>query len=131
MVSIHKAQRQRGKLRIGLSGPSGGGKTVSALLLAYGITGDWSKICIIDTENGSGELYVNHTVLSNGKKITIGEYNVITLKEYSPTDYMAAIKESEDHGMDVTIIDSITHEWKYILDAVDKLSNGGKNYSAW
>jgi hypothetical protein len=62
---------------------------------------------------------------------TIGEYNVITLHEYKPTDYMAAIKEAEEHGMEVVIIDSITHEWKYILEAVDKLSGGGKNYTAW
>ena len=33
--------------------------------------------------------------------------------------------------MDVIIIDSITHEWKYILEAVDKLTNGAKNFAAW
>ena len=37
----------------------GRGKTYSALLMAFGITGNWSKIAIIDTENGSADLYEN------------------------------------------------------------------------
>lgn len=51
-----------------------------------------------------------------------------------PTAYMRAIKECEDAGMEVIIIDSITHEWKYILEAVDKIASGGRgmnNYTAW
>jgi len=37
-MKLQKAERHQVKLRIGLSGPSGFGKTYSALLLAYGIT---------------------------------------------------------------------------------------------
>lgn len=36
--------------------------------------------------------------------------------------------------MEVIIIDSITHEWKYILDAVEKItqaSNAKNSYTAW
>lgn len=33
--------------------------------------------------------------------------------------------------MEVVIVDSITHEWKYILEAVDKMTNGAKSYTAW
>lgn len=39
-MKLQKAERHQVKLRIGLSGPSGFGKTYSALLLAYGITND-------------------------------------------------------------------------------------------
>lgn len=132
MVTLQKAQRTRAKLRVGLSGPSGSGKTLSALLLAFGLCGDWDKICIIDTENWSGELYANHSIkLEDGTPFTIGVYNVIRLKEFKPSDYMAAIKACEDANMEVIIIDSITHEWKYILEAVDKLTNGAKNFAAW
>ena len=132
MVTLHKAQRTRAKLRVGLSGPSGSGKTLSALLLARGLTDNWDKICIIDTENGSGELYANHSVkMEDGSLYTIGEYNVITLKEFKPSDYMWAIKACEEAQMEVVIVDSITHEWKYILEAVDKMTNGAKNFAAW
>lgn len=100
-MKLHKAQRHQVKLRLGLSGASGFGKTYSALLLAYGITNDWSKIAIIDTENGSASLYSH-----------LGDYNVLTLDEpYTPERYIQAIETCELSEIDVVIIDSITHEW--------------------
>lgn len=100
-MKLHKAQRHQVKLRLGLSGASGFGKTYSALLLAYGITNDWSKIAIIDTENGSASLYSH-----------LGAYNVLTLEEpYTPERYIQAIETCELSEIDVIIIDSITHEW--------------------
>lgn len=100
-MKLQQAQRQQVKLRLGLSGASGFGKTYSALLLAYGITNDWSKIAIIDTENNSASLYSH-----------LGQYNVLSLNEpYSPERYIEAIKTCEKAQMEVIIIDSITHEW--------------------
>jgi len=101
-MKLHKAERHQVKLRIGFSGPSGFGKTYSSLLLAYGITNDWSKIAIIDTENKSASLYSH-----------LGEFNVLSLEEsFAPERYIKAIKLCEDSGMDVIIIDSISHEWQ-------------------
>lgn len=40
--------RKKAKLRMALTGVSGAGKTLSALYVAYGITGDWKKIALID-----------------------------------------------------------------------------------
>lgn len=96
------ANRTKVKLRIGISGASGFGKTYSALLMAYGITKDWSKIAVIDTENGSADLFDN-----------LGKYNTLTLTApFSPERYIEAIKECEDAGMELIIIDSISHEWE-------------------
>ena len=101
-MKLTKAKRQQLKLRIGLSGPSGFGKTYSALLLAYGMTNDWSKIAVVDTENGSSNLYSH-----------LGDFNVLNLTEpYSPERYIEAIKACEQADIDVIIIDSITHEWQ-------------------
>ena len=100
-MKLQQAQRHQVKLRLGLSGASGFGKTYSALLLAYGITNDWSKIAIIDTENNSASLYAH-----------LGNFNVLSLNEpYSPERYVEAIKTCEKASMEVIIIDSITHEW--------------------
>lgn len=100
-MKLQKAERHQVKLRLGLSGASGFGKTMSALLLGYGITNDWSKIAIIDTENGSASLYSH-----------LGAYNVLTLEDYYPPErYIKAIEMCEEAGMEVVIIDSITHEW--------------------
>jgi hypothetical protein len=101
-MKLHQAQRSKVKLRLGLSGASGFGKSYSALLLAYGITNDWTKIAIIDTENNSASLYSH-----------LGDFNVLTLEEpYNPERYIEAIKTCEKAAMEVIIIDSITHEWQ-------------------
>lgn len=100
-MKLQQAKKEQVKLRIGLSGASGFGKTYSALLLAYGITNDWSKIAIIDTENGSANLYAE-----------LGNYNTVALHApYAPERYIEAIELCEKAQMEVVIIDSITHEW--------------------
>jgi hypothetical protein len=100
-MKLVKAQKKKVKLKLGMSGASGFGKTYSALLLAKGICGDWSKIAVIDTENSSASLYSD-----------LGEYNTIDLKApYSPERYIEAIKTCENAGIEVIICDSITHEW--------------------
>ncbi|RTY96045.1 AAA family ATPase [Flavobacterium sp. GT3R68] len=101
-MKLQKAERHQVKLRIGLSGPSGFGKTYSALLLAYGITNDWGKIALIDTENKSASLYSH-----------LGDFNVLSLEEpFTPERYIKAIKVCEDSGIEIIIIDSISHEWQ-------------------
>lgn len=101
-MKLQKAQRHQVKLRLGLSGVSGFGKTYSALLLAYGITQDWTKIAIIDTENKSASLYSH-----------LGDYNILNLEEpYNPERFIKAIETCELSQIEVIIIDSITHEWQ-------------------
>ena len=100
-MKLQKAERNQVKLRLGLSGASGFGKSYSALLLAYGITNDWTKIAIIDTENNSASLYSH-----------LGDFNVLSLNEpYAPERYIQAIEVCEKEEIEVVIIDSITHEW--------------------
>lgn len=124
---IRKAERRKARLRLGISAPSGAGKTYSSLLIAYGITGDWSKVGLIDTENGSGDLYAH-----------LGEYMVLTLEApFSPDRYIEAIKAFEDAGVDVIIIDSLSHAWAGeggVLDiqaAITAASRSGNSWSAW
>lgn len=100
-MELRKAKRQQAKLRIGFSWPSWSGKTYSALQVAFWLCWDWEKIAVIDTENQSADLYSH-----------LWEYNTLTLESpFSPERYIQAIKSCEDAGMEVIIIDSITHEW--------------------
>lgn len=127
MSALRKATRQKTKLRLGLSAVSGGGKTVSALRMAYGITGNWDKIAIIDTENGSADLYANHK-LKDG--FLIGEFNTLPLSApFTPEKYVEAIKDCEAAGMEVIIVDSITHEWEYILEEHGAMQ--GNSFTNW
>lgn len=126
-MNIRKAERKKAKLRLGISAPSGAGKTYSSLLIANGITGDWSKIGLIDTENGSGDLYAH-----------LGDYSVIPIEApYTPDKYIQAINLFENNGFEVIIVDSLTHAWAGeggILDiqsAVTAASKSGNSYTAW
>ena len=101
-MQLRQATRTKAKIRLGLSAVSGGGKTYSAIKIAKGLSrGDLSKVAIIDTENGSADLYAH-----------LGNYNVLTLHPpYTPERYVECIKSCEEAGMEVIIVDSITHEW--------------------
>lgn len=118
---LRRAERKKAKIRLGMSGPSGFGKTYSAILIAKGLVGDLSKVAVIDTENGSADLYCD-----------LGDYNVVTLTPpYSPERYVEAITACVKCGMECIIIDSISHEWDGpggCLEIVEKL--GGK-YQDW
>ena len=133
-TGFRTAERKKTKLRLGLAGPAGSGKTVSALLTAYGITGDWSRIGLVDTENGSGELYAGASM--GGVKI--GNYQVLPLSPpYLPQKYIGAIHMAEQAGLEVIILDSISHAWAGeggLLDLHGKISSSsksGNSYAAW
>lgn len=133
-TGFRTAQRKQAKLRLGLAGPAGSGKTVSALLIAYGMTGDWSKIGLVDTENGSGELYAGATI----GEVKIGNYQVLTLQPpYMPQKYIGTIHLAEEAGLEVIILDSISHAWAGeggLLDLHGKISSSsksGNSYVAW
>lgn len=120
-MQLRKASRKKSRMRLGLSAVSGGGKTFSALLIAKGITGDLSKVAVIDTENNSADLYAH-----------LGDYNVLPLSgNYKPENYIAAIKECEKAGMEVIIIDSITHEWDGKGGCLEIVESLGGKYQDW
>lgn len=121
-MQLIRAERKKAKIKLGLQGPSGSGKTFSALLLAYGLVEDWSKIAIIDTENHSANLYAH-----------LGGFNVLHLEApFTPEKYIKAIRLCVTAGMEVLIIDSISHEWEGtggILDTHSQMT--GNSFTAW
>lgn len=137
-----KAQREQVRIKVSIAGPAGSGKTMSSLLMAYGLTKSefpnlseaevWEKICLIDTENGSGSLYVGKQVGST----TIGAYNTIDLTPpFEPGVFVDAIHMAEEHGMNVIIIDSLSHAWAGVGGALDQqgkiAERSGNSWTAW
>lgn len=120
---FRKAEKSLSKARICLAGPAGSGKTYSALLLASGLG---SKIAMIDTEHGSGDLYSD-----------IHAYDIVQLSPpFECQKYLDAIKEAEKLNYDVIVVDSLSHAWAGeggLLDLHTKISNSGKenSYTAW
>ena len=119
-MQLRQSERKKAKIKMALQGSAGSGKTYSSLLLAQGITnGDFSKIAIIDSENGSADLYAH-----------LGQYNVLTLAPpFTPDNYIKAIDVCEKAGMEVIIIDSISHCWDYLLDYHSSLA--GNSFTNW
>lgn len=120
-MDLRKATRKQAKIKLALQGPSGSGKSYSALLLASGIT-DYSKIAVIDTENHSADLYAH-----------LGEYNVLQLsKPFTPERYITAIETCEEAEMEVIIIDSVSHEWEGTGGILDLHGNmPGNSFTNW
>jgi len=110
-MQLKKAERKQAKLRVWLSWPSGSWKTYS-----------WLKI--IDTENGSWELYSD-----------LWEYNVLPLQApYSPERFIEAIETCEKWWIEVIIIDSISHEWEgnwWCLSINDMVAQAKFKWNTW
>ncbi|HDZ40338.1 MAG TPA: AAA family ATPase [Bacteroidetes bacterium] len=121
-MKIQKAEKRQARIKMALQGPSGSGKTYSSLLLAYGLSGNWDEIAIMDTENYSAHLYSN-----------LGGYNVLTLPApFTPERYIQAMEECEKAGAKVIIIDSISHEWEGqggILEVHSSMA--GNSFTNW
>lgn len=126
-MQLQKATRKKSKLRLNISGPSGSGKTYSALLMAKGLVKNWTKIAVIDTENGSASLYEH-----------LGAFNTIDLQPpFTPERYIQAIDACLQGGMELIIIDSSSHEWNGpggCIDINEHLAQTkfkGNTWSAW
>jgi hypothetical protein len=118
-MQLKKAIRKRARIKMAIQGPSGSGKTFSSLQIAYGLYCDWSKIAVVDTENGSADLYAH-----------LGGFNILGLSDpCSPERYIQAIDTCEKAGMEVIILDSITHEWEHLLDYHASLQ--GNSFTNW
>lgn len=100
---------------------------MSALLMAYGLVGNWEKIAVIDSENGSASLYEH-----------VGPFSAIDLEPpFTPERYIEAIDTCLRAGMECIILDSSSHEWSGpggCLEINEKLAVAkfkGNTWSAW
>lgn len=117
-MAFKKATLEQSKLRLAIYGPSGAGKTYTALRIASGMGG---KIALIDTERRTARKY-SRTF----------NFDVNELDRRTIDDYVQAIREAK--GYNVLIIDSMSHAWQELLEEIDKLAStkfGGNTWSAW
>ncbi|ANE52842.1 AAA family ATPase [Flavisolibacter tropicus] len=120
-MELRKATRKKAKIRLGLSAVSGAGKTYSAIQIAKGLCGDLGKVAVIDTENGSADLYAH-----------LGNFNVLPLTApFTPERYIEAIRTCEKAGMEVIIVDSISHEWDGKGGCLEIVESLGGKYQDW
>ena len=138
-IQLQKAKRIQAKLKVAIGGASGSGKTLSALLLAFGLvqaehpewTAEqvWDHIAVLDTENNSASLYV-------GKRVgptVVGSYNVIDIQPpFEEQTLIDALAVCEQAQMECAIIDSASAFWMDALETQGKIAERTKsNFSAW
>lgn len=122
-MQLQKASRKKVKIKLQVGGSSGSGKTAGSLLLAHGMVKDWSKIALIDTENGSAALY------AESPELKIGEFMHLELSNFSPETVTKAIDLCITSGMEAIILDSGTHVWEWCVAYNSKLS--GNSFTNW
>jgi energy-coupling factor transporter ATP-binding protein EcfA2 len=137
-VQLKKASRTRQWLRILLTGATGSGKTFTALRLAAAMAKRKAgRLGVIDTENGSAQLYAGERNPDGGEF----DFEVIDLMnepgKASPENYVKALRVMIEAGIDTVVIDSGSHVWAgpggilEFVDAVASRSKGSNSYSAW
>lgn len=98
-------------LLIGLAGPTGSGKTLSALRLARGLAGgDDAKIAFIDTEARRAL----HYAVSPGEApgaFSFAFQHADLAPPFTPERYLDLIEGADKAGFAVIVIDSFSHEW--------------------
>lgn len=119
-VGFKKATREQVWLKVLLSGASGSGKSYSALKMATGIAKQCgSAIAYIGTEGSRNKYYADEF-----------DYDLLELDEpFECEKYMNAIDAAVEAGYKVLIIDSMTHEWKWLNDVHDKMP--GNSFQNW
>jgi hypothetical protein len=101
------AVRESVQLLIGLIGPSGGGKTLSALRLATGIQRvAGGEIYYIDSEAKRALHYAFDPETGKGFKFRHLPFEA----PFGPLDYLAAIEHCVAKGAKTIVIDSMSHE---------------------
>lgn len=111
------AVREQVPLLIGLMGPSGGGKTFSALRLARGIQSvAGGEIFMIDTEARRGLHYADAFKKADGSP---GYHHVPFEAPHGSLDYLAALQYCAAKGAGVIIVDSMSHEHEGVGGLLD------------
>lgn len=98
-VSFRPAVRENVRLLIGVAGGTGSGKTFSALRLATGLAGG-KPFALIDTENGRALEYADLFDFHHGD----------LRAPFTPAAYQAAIRDADQAGYPVIVVDSGSHE---------------------
>jgi len=108
-----------------ITGPSGGGKTYTALTIGAALIPS-AKVALIDTERGSASKYADQF-----------SFDVLELDDFRPAVYVRAIEAAQANGYNVLIIDSLSHAWfaqggvLSIVDDEAARSKTGNTFMAW
>ncbi|TDD54537.1 ATP-binding protein [Nonomuraea terrae] len=121
--TFEPATKDEAKARIALTGPTGSGKTYTALTIATTLG---QTVAVIDTERGSASKYADEFPFSR-----------LNLQSFEPITLCQALAAASAQGHDVVVVDSLTHFWSGTggmleqVDAAAKRGYGGNSFGGW
>lgn len=137
-IQFNKAKRHKLKLNMLVTGGSGAGKTVGALLTAKGIIQElnpgiteeeiWDKVLVVDTEHERALFRANMTV--GGEHI--GEFLHYNFESpYDPRRLVKVFEQAKAAGIQVVIVDSLAHFWGGEGGLLDIHEQYGGQFKDW
>ena len=114
MAGFRKAKAEQAAAKIGIYGPTGSGKTFTALLLAEGLAKhEKTRIAYVDTERGTD--FYCQTIKERKTHPEAFDFDAIYTK--SLTEVIKEVKAINFKDHKVIVIDSITHLWEAAMNA--------------
>lgn len=151
-----RARREQARLRLAIDGISGTGKTYTATLIACILAelmrpklGRRGRVAVVDTEHESSALFsmtddqVDEYAALSGEaaiayliKHEAFDFIHEPLDNHSPRQYVEMIKSAEANGIDILVIDSLSHAWvgkdgALAQKDLNVIAGNGNNFTAW
>lgn len=138
-MQVTDSVREKQKALVGFIGPSGAGKTVGAILTAYGMMREahpnlseqevWKKIGVADTEHKRSMLYVDQQFSG----VRIGSFKHINFEPpYTTERYLQALLMLKNAGVEVVVFDSLSHNWNGDGGILEQHGNmTGNSFQNW
>ena len=107
-LQIKKAVRSASYARLALMSPSGGGKTLTSLIIGT-VLAAGKPVLLVDSEHGSASKYAGVSIKGlAANKLT---FDAVELGHFSPENYLEALELAQSEGYGVVIFDSLSHVW--------------------
>jgi len=122
-LAFSPATKEQAKARIALTGPTGSGKTYTALVIGTALA---KKVALIDTEHGSASKYADEYA-----------FDTLQFASFEPVSLVDALAVASHEAYEVVIVDSLSHFWSGtggMLEQVDnaaKRSGAGSSFAGW
>lgn len=124
-ITFSKAVRANLNVRLALCGPTGSGKTYTALSAAQALA-EGGTVAVIDSERSSSNRYADRF-----------SFDLMSLTSFHPDTYIDALEAAAAAGYRVIIIDSLSHAWDGTdgllsqVDAITKRSKMANSFTSW
>jgi hypothetical protein len=123
------ARREQMSLRMAIQGPSGAGKTFTAMTIMRGLVGEGGTFAVVDTEKRAREYAVlNDTDPETDSTFRFGH---LSPKTADPEQLSGYLKDAARAGYGGIIIDSFTHFWSGLGGALDRVDRARDKRAGW